>query len=537
MRRPLTRWAASALGLGAVVWLTACGGGGGGGSGSATPGGLGPSDPASLRNLAATRIPVATLNWDTCERTFPDDIQANLEEAPKRGFDCAVLQVPLDYLVPNGPSVEMAVRRRLADEPGERIGALIIEPGGPGGSGVDSVEEFADALSPQVRARFDIVGFDPRGVGRTRVSGLPKQPALPCSGDLARYFSEDLSSTHAGNASALDAAAKAYAATCKDNPIFAHMGTVNVVRDLEMLRRALGNAKLNYFGISYGTEVGILYADLYPTQLRTMILDGVVNPAQSGAEVLVQQAVSWQQGLEHFFDWCADQTRDEDCAIRSDPLGRFQAMRENAHQAPGTLEFDGARLPLSTGWVTLLPVLAIYNEHPAVYAHVARGIDAAAQVPPDWTILSRDASNSASAKTMGPTVWTTCLDQPLPAGDAFEAIVARAVAAAPLTGALSANIQRPCSHLPVAPDPVPTHYTATGTPPIMVWGTTGDPGTPWKSSAAVVAQLANASLFTFVANQHVAKGGGQARLDCVVEVQSQYLLSAQLVAQTRACGP
>ncbi|MGO4392142.1 alpha/beta fold hydrolase [Variovorax sp. M-6] len=516
---------AIALSLGAAALLASCGG-------SAPPA------PYAQRNIAATHAQVAAPAWQACERTFKDWKGAGAEsDASVHPTECAVLQLPLDYLDTGGQTLQMALRRRPAGNPSERIGSIIIEPGGPGGSGVESVEDFADALSARVLQRFDIVGFDPRGVGRTRATGVDERiAALPCGGGLASYIANDLSDTRPANALTLEGAAKAYAQTCADNVILPHMGTMNVVRDVEMLRRALGDAQLSYFGISYGTEVGILYAELYPAQVRAMILDGVVNPAQSGADMLVQQAVSWQQGLQHFLDWCAVQTRDEDCAIRSDPSARFQAMLNNARNDPGTLDFDGAPIALSTAWATLIPVLSIYNENPAVYAHLARVIDAASRAPADWHLLSQAASLAANAKTMGPTVWTTCLDQPLPPGDAFEAIVARAVAAAPLTGAVSANIQRPCAHLPVAPDPVPTHYAAHGTPPIMVWGTTGDPGTPWKSSAAVVAKLANASLFTFEAHQHVAKGGGPARRSCVVDVQSDYLLTATLVPQAGACA-
>ncbi|NYT81067.1 alpha/beta fold hydrolase [Alcaligenaceae bacterium] len=284
---------------------------------------------------------------------------------------------------------------------------------------------------------------------------------------------QDLADVRPGASAVLASAAAAYANTCQSDPVMLHMGTMNVVRDLEVLRRAVGDAGLTYLGVSYGTEVGILYADMYPTHVRAMIIDGVVNPAHGGEDILVSQAVGWQKGLEAFFVWCKENAGQ--CLISADPEGGFRQMQALAHSQPATLHYKGGPITLSSGWVTLLSVL----------------------------------------------VWTSCMDQPLRRGDAYEAMVTRAAAAAPLTGAVQANINRPCVYLPVDPDPVRRDYKAQGFPAIMVWGSTGDPATPYQNSQEAVAQLSNASLFTFVANQHVAMGGGPECKACVVDVQSR----------------
>lgn len=208
-------------------------------------------------------------------------------------------------------------------------------------------------------------------------------------------------------------------------------------------------------------------------------------------------------------------------------------MQDLAQHQPATLDYKGKPISLSSGWVTLLPVLGIYET--SNYPALAEIIHAATQPTPDWQQLQARASAFAGSESLGPSVWTTCMDQPLPRGDAYEATVARAIAAAPLTGAVQANINRPCAYLPVDPDPVRRDYKAQGSPPIMVWGSTGDPATPYENSRAVVAQLSNASLFTFVADQHAAMGGGPQRKACVVDVQSDYLLTANLRPQTASC--
>lgn len=493
-------------------------------------GGSDEGDTAASKNLAATTVAVAAPDWRACETVFPDGTVPSRVDGER--YDCAVVRVPLDYADPKGKTLDLALRRRPADDARNRIGSLVIEPGGPGGSGVGAVPDFAGKLSAQVRQRFDIVGFDPRGVGHTRPTGSPPDaPALRCGGALATYFAHDLGDTTAAGAKALDAAAAAYARTCRDDPVFPLMGTMNVVRDVEVLRRAVGDARLTYLGVSYGTEVGIVYADLYPSHIRAMIIDGVVNPAQSGTTILVNQAISWNRGLERFFSWCAGNAGQ--CPMRDQAEGQFREMLARAHAAPARMDYKGTPIPLSTGWLTLVSVLSIYE--PVAYPSLAVAIGAAAQTPADWDPMRAQASGLANSESLGPAVWTTCMDQPLPQGAAFEDIVAQAAAAAPLTGAVQANINRPCAHLPVAPDPVPTNYRAQGSPPIMVWGTTGDPATPFQSSKDVVAQLANASLFVFEADQHVAMGGGPGRKACVVDVQSDYLLTATLVPQKNAC--
>lgn len=453
---------------------------------SACDGNQGEAESGANKNHAATVFPVVAPVWQACDTVFPGD--AGVASSPDGHYECAIVQTPLDYAEAHGKTLDLALRRRVADDPRRRIGSLFIEPGGPGGPGVDAVPDFASKLSEELRQRFDIIGFDPRGVSRTRPSGLPAgSPALQCGGGLGVYFSQDLADIRPGASAVLASAAAAYAQTCQSDPVMPHMGTMNVVRDLEVLRRAVGDAELTYLGVSYGTEVGILYADMYPAHVRAMIIDGVVNPAHGGEDILVSQAVGWQKGLEAFFVWCKENAGQ--CLISADPEGGFRQMQALAHSQPATLDYKGGPITLSSGWVTLLSVL----------------------------------------------VWTSCMDQPLRRGDAYEAMVTRAAAAAPLTGAVQANINRPCAYLPVDPDPVRRDYKAQGSPAIMVWGSTGDPATPYQNSQDAVAQLSNASLFTFVANQHVAMGGGPERKACVVDVQSEYLLTAVLKPQAAPC--
>lgn len=440
----------------------------------------------------------ANINWQACEPS---------------GYQCGHLQVPLDYSQPASATLNLALKRRPANQPKRKIGTLFIEPGGPGGSGVDSLPMFATAVSQDILDYFDMVGFDPRGVGASE--------QLKCSTDITFYFGNDLAMP---NDPATDQAARAYAQQCGNDPMLAHMGTLNVARDLDVLRRAVGDQKLTYFGVSYGTEVGIVYANMFPDRVRAMIIDGVVNPAQSGSDILINQAIAWNEALEKFFDWCK---RTANCALAPDPRARYLEVLQRARTAPAMAELGERSFPISTGWVTLASVLAVYD--PKGYQGLADTL--ARALDDDWSAYQQGLPAFGASGAPAAAVWVTCMDQPLAAGADFVSLVQEATRRAPLTGAVAANINRPCAYLPVAPTPVPNNYLGKGSPTIMVWGTTGDPATPYLSSVQVTRQLHDAALFTLEADVHTAMGHNA----CVVQEQSDYLLTAQVSDGKRVC--
>lgn len=472
---------AARVALAGLLWLCA-------GAGPAT---------AGATNLSDAFKP-APINWQACE---PSDYQ------------CGHLHVPLDYRQPAGATLSLAVKRRPANLPQRKIGTVFIEPGGPGGSGVESLPVFASAVSQDILDYFDLVGFDPRGVGASN--------QLKCSAAITFYFGNDLALP---NDPATDQAARLYARECGQDPVLAHMGTLNVVRDLDVLRRAAGDEKLTYFGVSYGTEVGIAYANMFPQRVRAMIIDGVVNPAQSGKAILINQAVAWNEALEKFFNWCAGTAS---CALAPDPRARYLQVLEQARAKPAMAQLNGQPFPVSTGWVTLASVLAVYD--PQGYEGLARSL--ANALNGDWSAYQQALPAFGASGAPAAAVWVTCMDQPLAAGAEFEALVKEAATRAPLTGAVAANINRPCAYLPVNPTPVPQDYSAVGSPTIMVWGTTGDPATPYLSSVQVTRQLHNAALFTLEADVHTAMGHNA----CVIQEQSDYLLTAQVSDGKRVC--
>jgi pimeloyl-ACP methyl ester carboxylesterase len=217
-----------------------------------------------------------------------------------RNLRCATVTVPLDYSNPAGKTIDLAVNEVPARQPDQRIGALLVNPGGPGGSGIEFVAGGLD-LPASIFDRFDIVGFDPRGVGSST--------KLPCGeGTLPAFRRADSSPDTPEEQSALDTAAKAFADDCAQNAgdLIPFMGTDDAVRDIDTIRQALGEAQLNFLGISYGTLLGLRYAQLFPHNARAIAIDGVVDPTQDFSEWLRQQTIAYDKQENVVFDGCPD---------------------------------------------------------------------------------------------------------------------------------------------------------------------------------------------------------------------------------------
>jgi pimeloyl-ACP methyl ester carboxylesterase len=191
-------------------------------------------------------------------------------------FQCGTLQVPLDYSKPNGATISLAVVRLPATDRAHRIGSLFLNPGGPGGSGVDfTIFAGPDLYTPEVRARFDLVGFDPRGIARStalRCFGSDKQWGPAFQNVAFPLTSDELQAWIAADRYLVDACDR------RGGSIADHMATADVARDMDRLRAAVGDAQLTYAGVSYGSYLGVTYANLFPNRVRAVVVDGVLDP-------------------------------------------------------------------------------------------------------------------------------------------------------------------------------------------------------------------------------------------------------------------
>jgi pimeloyl-ACP methyl ester carboxylesterase len=284
-------------------------------------------------------------------------------------FQCGVLPVPLDYDQPSGTKISIAAIRLPASDPARRIGSIFLNPGGPGGSGFDFALFAAPFLfTDEVRARFDLVGFDPRGIMRSkplRCFGTPRQwepfftPfAFPMTPDEERVWI---------------AADRYLVAACaqRGGSILNHMSTANVARDLDMLRQAVGDAKLNYAGYSYGSYLGVTYANLFPSRVRALIVDGVLDPIAwstgRGGEARtmpfstrLRSDAGAQATLNEFFRLC--DAGGDTCAFSGNAADRFEALADRLRAEPIVVTFpDGSSLEVNYSILIAITLGAMFD--------------------------------------------------------------------------------------------------------------------------------------------------------------------------------
>ena len=244
------------------------------------------------------------------------------------GGQCATLEVPLDYSEPNGKAIKLALFRIPAKDPKQRIGALLFNPGGPGESGIAFLRSAGGVISDELAAQFDLVSWDPRGTGAS-------DPVV-CGPGFARALDLPLPvPTTASQLAAADAAAVRVDRACQQQagPILGEVATVDTARDLDRIRAALGEPRISYIGLSYGTFLGQVYANLFPTHVRAMVLDGVSNADLGPQALLLAQAKSVERAIDAFLANCAAQPS---CAFHSGgrPAAAFDALVARIHAKP-----------------------------------------------------------------------------------------------------------------------------------------------------------------------------------------------------------
>src|ERR1700719_3158904 len=256
--------------------------------------------------VATTPIAGATLTWGKCGRflTHPDDVPS---------AQCTTVPVPVDYDHPGDAQAQLAVIRIPATGP--RIGALLINPGGPGASAVDMVAAMgADLADSEVSKRFDLVGFDPRGVGHST-------PALRCQTDAEfdAYRREPMVDYSPPGVAHIEQVNRQLAQRCLNRngaAFLENVGTASVARDMDSVRQALGDDQINYLGFSYGTELGTAYVERCGDHVRSMVLDGAIDPSVGPIDKNVNQEAGFQTA---FNDYAADCARSTDCPLGTDP--------------------------------------------------------------------------------------------------------------------------------------------------------------------------------------------------------------------------
>ncbi|MBU3749557.1 MAG: alpha/beta hydrolase [Mycobacterium sp.] len=447
------------------------------------------------------------------------------------GAQCGKIAVPVDYTKPDGAQANLALIRFPAT--GEKIGSLIVNPGGPGESGIEAAASLVEGLPQKVRQRFDLVGFDPRGVGSST-------PALWCNSDADndRLRADPQVDYSPAGVERIEGETKAFVQRCIDKmgeDFLANVGTASVAQDLDALRAALGDEKLNYLGYSYGTRIGAAYAEAYPDKVRAMILDGAVDPNADPIQSDIDQAEAFQ---EAFNDYAADCAKDSDCPLGTDPAKSVQVYRDLVDPlVDKPLKTKDPR-GLSYGDAIIGTIMALYS--PNLWRHLTQGLTEMTKGRGDTMLaladmyMRRDAQGRYSNATDA-RVAVNCVDQP-PITDRAKVVeedrrlreVAPFMSYGEFTGHAPMST---CAFWPVPHTSEPHAVSAPGLPPVLVISTTGDPATPYQAGVDLAKQLGG-SLLTFTGTQHTVAFQGE---QCVDDYAAAYLVDLKLPPAGATC--
>ncbi|MGV9327092.1 alpha/beta hydrolase [Streptosporangium sandarakinum] len=447
------------------------------------------------------------------------------------GFECAKLPVPLDYGKPDGERIEISVIRLPAT--GRRIGSILINPGGPGASGVEYARSARSVLSGAVRARFDVVGFDPRGVG-----GSSPVRCLS-SGDLDAYVGLDASPDSPAEVAALEEGSRKFAAGCqaRSGRLLPHVGTADAARDMDRLRAALGDSRLTYLGKSYGTQLGAVYADLFPARVRALVLDGAVDTSLSPMAMSAAQAHGFEVALDAFL---ADCLTADDCPFTGTVKSARREVADLLRRADRNqlTNRTGDDRQVSEAWATLGLITPLYDRQAWQVLRQALG----EALKGDGTLLLRMADLMIDRKENGDysnqteaNMAVNCVDARYPAGPAGAAAFAeaadRAAEKAPLFGRYATWGSLPCAYWPVKGKPL-DRTDAPGAAPIMVIGTERDPATPYEWAEALADELSSGVLVGFDGDGHTAYLTGSS---CVDRLVDDYLIDLKVPRDGTRC--
>lgn len=447
----------------------------------------------------------------------------------RSGDQCATLTVPLDYAQPQGRTLQLQVLRVPAKDQEHKVGSLVVNPGGPGGSGIEFATRGASTWGEPVLKYFDVVGFDPRGVGSS--------DPLQCwdTKQLDTWIASDPDPDTAAEWATYQGLSKSFFDACmaKDPGLATHMSTAEVARDMDVLRGALGEQRLNYFGASYGTYIGATYAGLFPGRVGRFVLDGAIDPSLSGIDMSVQQAGGFEVALRAYVGACVDKGS---CFLGSTVdagVARIQQLFATLDANP--IRTKSGRL-LTEGLAMYGVIIPLYSKDYWSLLDVA--LKAALNGSGDTLLTLSDAYASRgpsgyldNSYQVLPIVNCTDHDDYVPY-DQIDSYVARFLQVSPTFGRFFADGLAQCGDWSFRSGQQAAPASAPGAAPIVVLGTTRDPATPIAWAQALASQLSSGVLVTRDGDGHTAYTSGNRCIDDAVQA---YLVSGTVPAKGTTC--
>lgn len=451
-------------------------------------------------------------------------------EIPGQVRECSELEVPLDYAEPDGATISLALARIPARGPGSRLGTILVDPGGPGISGVDEILTLPSQLSAAVEARYDVVGWDRRGVARSSPlwCRTPEQ-----MGDYARALAgaQWSTSVDAPEVAAWAEQARAFADGCatRHAELLPHIGTRDSARDMESIRQALGEPRLNYLGWSHGTKLGALYLDAFPQNVGRMVLDSAIDPSLSITDYNRAQSQALEAQLMRFVDFCSG---SGDCPLPGDHRAATAALKDYLLSLPIT-STDSQLATRADAMAALSGAMYIPpKSFPELLAGLRSGFagDGSGLIAQGGLRVDPDSGPSNFYNAL---YAINCYDSsPTPDLEVSARLAGQWDADTPIFGSANAWGGLRCADF-AAHDPTgPARVRGEGAPPIVIVGALEDGATPIEWSRALADQLASARLVVADTDVHSVYPTYN---DCVKRVVDAYLLDGVAPPRTSEC--
>ncbi|MFH8800035.1 alpha/beta hydrolase [Streptomyces sp. NPDC017936] len=515
------RW--TVLGAAAALLVAGCGGSSDGGEdGRRSTADARPSAGSSAATGATAPLPASLtgqkLDWGRCKDTSDSP-------APGSEWRCATLKVPLDWSKPDGDTIGLAlVRAEAGGSAGGRIGSLLFNFGGPGGSGVSTLPAYGSTFS-SLREHYDLVSWDPRGVGASE--------GVRCRGDEQIEAAESVDSTPdtAAEEQAYFKDAVDFGKGCQKaaGALMSHVSTTDTARDMDLMRQVLGDSEMHYFGISYGTELGGVYAHLFPKNVGRLILDAVVDPSADSVDHAKNQAQGFQLALDNYLK-STGQDPEQGSAAIADLLERIDAEplpTSSGRELTQTLAVTGIVLPLYSqeSWPSLTSALESAEQG-----------DGSELLTLADAYNERDSSGHYGTTTHAQRVISCLDDKQRPTPEETKKLLPEFEKISPVFGTfLGWDTAGWCHDWPVAGQFDTPEVSAAGAAPILLVGNTGDPATPYEGARKMADELGEGVgvLLTWKGEGHGAYGSGS---DCVDSAVDDYLLDGTVPKDGTVCS-